>query len=56
MDLADAFIQSDLHCISMYTFTFMSGLAFPGNLNYDFSVASANALLELQESLYRLMV
>jgi len=51
MHLADAFIQSDLHCISMNTFTFLSILAFPGNRTHDNGVARANGLLfEIQES------
>ncbi len=33
MHLADAFIQSDLHCIQVTVFTFLSALAFPGNYN-----------------------
>jgi len=43
--LADAFIQSDLNCISRYTFTLLSVLAFPGNRAYDLGVANTNALL-----------
>ncbi len=31
MHLSDAFIQSDLHCIQVTVFTFLSALAFPGN-------------------------
>ncbi len=41
MHLADAFIQSDLHCIQVTVFTFLSALAFPGNRTHDLSVASA---------------
>ncbi len=39
MHLADAFIQSDLHCIQVTVFTFY--LAFPGNRTHDLGVASA---------------
>ncbi len=41
--LADAFIQSDLHCIqvTVLLFFFLSGLAFPGNRTHDLGVASA---------------
>ncbi len=41
MHLADAFIQSDLHCIqvSFYIF-FLSAFAFPGNRTHDLGVAS----------------
>ncbi len=39
--LADTFIQSDLHCIQVTVFTFLSALAFPGNRNHDLGVASA---------------
>ncbi len=39
MHLADAFIQSDLHCIQVSTF--LSALAFPGNRTHDIGVASA---------------
>ncbi len=41
MHLADAFIQSDLHCIQVTVSTFLSTLAFPGNRTHDFGVASA---------------
>ncbi len=41
MHLADAFIQSDLHCIQVTVFTFLSALAFPGNRTHDPGVASA---------------
>ncbi len=41
MHLADAFIQSDLHCIQVIVFTFLSALAFPGNRTHDLGVASA---------------
>ncbi len=46
MHLADAFIQSDLHCIQVtvstfFFFFFLSALAFPGNRTHDLSVASA---------------
>ncbi len=41
MHLADAFIQSDLHCIQVTVFTFLSALAFPGNRTHDVGVASA---------------
>ncbi len=41
MHLADAFIQSDLHCIQVTVSTFVSGLAFPGNRTHDLGVASA---------------
>ncbi len=42
MHLADAFIQSDLHCIQVTVFcTFLSALAFPGNRTHDLGVASA---------------
>ncbi len=34
MHLADAFIQSDLHCIQV---TVLSALAFPGNRTHDLS-------------------
>ncbi len=40
MHLADAFIQSDLHCIQVTVFTFLSALAFPGNRTHDLGVAS----------------
>jgi len=48
MHLADAFIQSDLHCISRYTFTFSSVLAFLGNRTHDLGIANA-LLFVLQE-------
>jgi len=52
MHLSDAVIQNDVHCISRYTFTFLSVLAFPGNQTHDLGVASANALLfEIQGQL-----
>ncbi len=41
MHLADAFIQSDLHCIQVTVFTFLSAPAFPGNRTHDLGVASA---------------
>ncbi len=41
MHLADAFIQSDLHCIQVTVFTFLSALAFPGNWTHDLGIASA---------------
>ncbi len=44
MHLADAFIQSDLHCIQVTVFFFfyiLSALAFPGNRTHDLGVASA---------------
>ncbi len=42
MHLADAFIQSDLHCIQVTVSTFfLSALAFPGNRTHDFGVANA---------------
>jgi len=50
-----AFIQSDLHYILSYTFTFLSVLAVLENQSHDLGVASTNTLLfELQErvSLY----
>jgi len=40
MHLAEAFIQSNLHCISRYTFLLI--LAFPGIQTHDLSVASTN--------------
>ncbi len=40
MHLADAFIQSDLHCIQV-TVYILSALAFPGNRSHDLGVASA---------------
>ncbi len=39
--LADAFIQSDLHCIQVTVFYILSALAFPGNRTHDLGVASA---------------
>jgi len=49
MHLADAFIQSNLYCISS---THLHSYQFPGKRTHDLGVASANALLfELQESL-----
>ncbi len=39
MHLADAFIQSDLHCIQVTVSTFY--LAVPGNRTHDLGVASA---------------
>ncbi len=45
MHLADAFIQSDLHCIQVTVSTFfLSALAFPGNRTHDLGVASAMLL------------
>ncbi len=41
MHLADAFIQSDLHCIQVTVFYILSALAFPGNQTHDLGVASA---------------
>ncbi len=43
MHLADAFIQSDLHCIQVTVIFFyiLSALAFPGNRTHDLGVASA---------------
>ncbi len=42
MHLADAFIQSDLHCIQVTVSTFfLSALAFPGNQTHDLGVANA---------------
>ncbi len=41
LHLADAFIQSDLHCIQVTVSTFLSALAFPGNRTHDLGVASA---------------
>ncbi len=47
MHLADAFIQSDLHCIQVtvlnffFFFFFLSALAFPGNRTHDLGVPSA---------------
>ncbi len=41
MHLADAFIQSDLHCIQVTVFYILSALAFPGNRTHDLGVASA---------------
>jgi len=52
MHLAEAFIQSDLHCISRKALKFLSVLAFPGNQTHDLGIASTNALLfEQQERL-----
>ncbi len=41
MHLADAFIQSDLHCIQVTVLKFLSALAFPGNRTHDLGIASA---------------
>ncbi len=41
MHLADAFIQSDLHCIQVTVFYILSALAFPGNQTHDLGVANA---------------
>ncbi len=41
MHLADAFIQSDLHCIQVTVFYILSALAFPMNRTHDIGVASA---------------
>ncbi len=41
MHLADAFIQSDLHCIQVTVSYILSALAFPGNRTHDLGVASA---------------
>ncbi len=41
MHLADAFIQSDLHCIQVTVFYILPALAFPGNRTHDLGVASA---------------
>ncbi len=42
LHLADAFIQSDLHCIQVTVFFYiLSALAFPGNRTHDLGVASA---------------
>ncbi len=41
MHLADAFIQSDLHCIQVTVSTFYQTLAFPGNRTHDLGVANA---------------
>ncbi len=41
MHLADAFIQSDLHCIQVTVFYILSALAFPGNRTHDLGGASA---------------
>ncbi len=42
LHLADAFIQSDLHCIQVtFFFYILSALAFPGNRTHDLGVASA---------------
>ncbi len=40
MHLADAFIQSILHCFQVTVFTFLSALAFPGNRTHDLGIAS----------------
>ncbi len=40
MHLADAFIQSDLHCIQVTVSKFLSALAFPGNRTHDLGFAS----------------
>ncbi len=45
MHLADAFIQSDLHCIEVtgffsFFFYILSALAFPGNRTHDLGIAS----------------
>ncbi len=48
--LADAFIQSDLHCIQV-TVLHLSALAFPGNRTHDLGIASAMLTIwELQET------
>ncbi len=39
MHLADAFIQSDLHCIQVTVLHFLSALAFPGNRTHDLGLA-----------------
>ncbi len=39
MHLADAFIQSDLHCIQVTVFYILSALAFPGNRTHDLGAA-----------------
>jgi len=49
-----AFGRCFYHCISRYTFTFLSVLAFPGNRTHDFGVASDNAVLFV--TLYKLKV
>ncbi len=41
MHLADAFIQSDLHCIQFTGFIFLSALPFPGYQIHDLGIASA---------------
>ncbi len=43
MHLADAFIQSDLHCIQVTVFFFvhLTSSCFPGNRTHDLGVASA---------------
>ncbi len=41
MHLADAFIQSDLHCIQVTVLYILSALAFPGNRTHNLGVASA---------------
>ncbi len=54
MHLADAFIQSDLHCIQDTVFYILSALAFPGNRTHDLGVASAMLYhFELQMLLYK---
>ncbi len=40
MHLADAVIQSDLHCIQVTVFYILSALALPGNRTHDLGVAS----------------
>jgi len=45
MHLADAFIQSDLHCISSSTFTFLSVRAFPGNRTRDLNIRTSHVQL-----------
>ncbi len=40
MHLADAFIQSDLHCIQVTVFYILSALALPGNRTHDLGIAS----------------
>jgi len=52
--LTDAFIQSDLHCTSRCTFSFLPVLAFPGKQTHDLGIPSTNALLfELLESIIK---
>ncbi len=48
MHLADAFIQSDLHCIQVTVSTFLSALAFPGNRTHDLSDSQYNVCNVLQ--------